>query len=138
MRIITVENYYEMSKKAATIVASQIILKPNSVLGLATGGTPQGMYEELIKMYNDRQIEFSETKTFNLDEYYRLNRENNQSYYYYMMTNFFNHININKENINVPNGMAQNIEEECADYERRISEAGGIDIQVLGIRINGH
>jgi len=125
-------------KKAATMVASQIILKPNSVLGLATGGTPQGMYEELIKMYNDRQIEFSETKTFNLDEYYRLNRENNQSYYYYMMTNFFNHININKENINVPNGMAQNIEEECADYERRISEAGGIDIQVLGIGINGH
>jgi len=138
MRIITVENYDEMSKKAATMVASQIILKPNSVLGLATGGTPQGMYEELIKMYNDRQIEFSETKTFNLDEYYRLNRENNQSYYYYMMTNFFNHININKENINVPNGMAQNIEEECADYERRISEAGGIDIQVLGIGINGH
>jgi len=138
MRIITVENYDEMSKKVATMVASQIILKPNSVLGLATGGTPQGMYEELIKMYNDRQIEFSETKTFNLDEYYRLNRENNQSYYYYMMTNFFNHININKENINVPNGMAQNIEEECADYERRISEAGGIDIQVLGIGINGH
>jgi len=138
MRIITVENYDEMSKKAATMVASQIILKPNSVLGLATGGTPQGMYEELIKMYNDRQIEFSETKTFNLDEYYRLNRENNQSYYYYMMINFFNHININKENINVPNGMAQNIEEECADYERRISEVGGIDIQVLGIGINGH
>lgn len=138
MRIITVENYEEMSKKAAAMVASQITLRPNSVLGLATGDTPLGMYEELIRMYNNKQIDFSEAKTFNLDEYYGINKENSQSYYYYMMKNLFNHININKENINIPNGMAQNIEEECIGYEKRISEVGGIDIQVLGIGVNGH
>lgn len=138
MRVIVVENYDEMSKKAAAMVASQIILKPNSVLGLATGDTPLGMYEELIRMYNNKQIDFSESKTFNLDEYYGLNRENKQSYYYYMMHNLFNHININKDNINVPNGMKEDIEDECSSYENRIKEAGGIDIQVLGIGVNGH
>lgn len=138
MRIITVENYEEMSKKAATMVASQIILRPDSILGLATGDTPTGMYQELIKLYNNKEIDFSETKTFNLDEYYGINKENNQSYYYYMMNNFFEHININRENINMPNGIAANIDEECKAYEERISQAGGIDIQVLGIGGNGH
>lgn len=138
MRIITVENYEEMSKKAATMVASQIILRPDSILGLATGDTPTGMYQELIKLYNNKEIDFSETKTFNLDEYYGINKENNQSYYYYMMNNFFEHININRENINMPNGIAKDINEECKAYEERISQAGGIDIQVLGIGGNGH
>jgi glucosamine-6-phosphate deaminase len=138
MRVITVENYEEMSKKAAAMLASQITLKPNSILGLATGDTPMGMYEELIRMYNDKQIDFKEAKTFNLDEYYGLNRDNDQSYYYYMMKNLFNHVNINKENINVPNGMVENIDEECLNYEKKIREAGGIDIQVLGIGVNGH
>lgn len=138
MRIIIVENYEEMSKKAATMVASQTILKPDSILGLATGDTPTGMYQELIKLYNNKEIDFSETKTFNLDEYYGINKENNQSYYYYMMNNFFEHININRENINMPNGIAANIDEECKAYEERISQAGGIDIQVLGIGGNGH
>lgn len=138
MRIIIAENYQEMSNKAAAMVASQIILKPNSVLGLATGDTPLGMYKELIKLYNNKQIDFSEAKTFNLDEYYGIGKENNQSYYYYMMKNLFNHININKENINIPNGMASDIEEECLYYEKRIKEVGGIDIQVLGIGVNGH
>jgi|SRR5471030_780106 len=138
MRIIIVENYEEMSKKAATMVASQTILKPDSILGLATGDTPTGMYQELIKLYKNKEIDFSETKTFNLDEYYGINKENNQSYYYYMMNNFFEHININKENINMPNGIAENIDKECKAYEERISQAGGIDIQVLGIGGNGH
>lgn len=138
MRIIIAENYQEMSNKAAAMVASQIILKPNSILGLATGDTPLGMYKELIKLYNNKQIDFSEAKTFNLDEYYGIGKENNQSYYYYMMKNLFNHININKENINIPNGMASDIQEECLYYEKRIKEVGGIDIQVLGIGVNGH
>lgn len=138
MRIIIVENYEEMSKKAAAMMASQIILKPESVLGLATGDTPLGMYKELIRMYNENMIDFSKVKTFNLDEYYGLGKDNNQSYNYYMTNNLFKHINIDKENINIPNGMVKNIEEECISYEKRIKEAGGIDIQVLGIGVNGH
>lgn len=138
MRIIVVNNYEEMSKKAATMVASQMILKPNCVLGLATGDTPLGMYEELVKMYNQKEIDFSEVKTFNLDEYYGLDKKSNQSYHYYMMINLFNYVNIKKENINILNGMAENIEEECINYDKRIEEVGGIDIQVLGIGVNGH
>ncbi len=138
MRIIIVENYEEMSKKAAAMMASQIILKPESVLGLATGDTPLGMYKELIRMYNENMIDFSKVKTFNLDEYYGLGKDSNQSYNYYMTNNLFNHVNIDKENINIPNGMVKNIEEECISYEKRIKEAGGIDIQVLGIGVNGH
>ncbi|MTK11197.1 MAG: glucosamine-6-phosphate deaminase [Clostridiaceae bacterium] len=138
MRIIIVENYEEMSKKAAAMMASQIILKPESVLGLATGDTPLGMYKELIRMYNENMIDFSKVKTFNLDEYYGLGKDSNQSYNYYMTNNLFKHISIDKENINIPNGMVKNIEEECISYEKRIKEAGGIDIQVLGIGVNGH
>jgi glucosamine-6-phosphate deaminase len=102
MRIIVVENYEEMSKKAAVMIASQIILKPNSVLGLATGDTPLGMYKELIDMYHKKQIDFSEAKSFNLDEYYGLEKNNSQSYHHYMIENFFSHINIDKEKINIP------------------------------------
>ncbi len=138
MRIIVVENYEEMSKKAAVMIASQIILKPNSVLGLATGDTPLGMYKELIDMYHKKQIDFSEAKSFNLDEYYGLEKNNSQSYHHYMMENFFSHINIDKEKINIPDGKAENIEEECKSYDKKISDAGDIDIQVLGIGVNGH
>ncbi|WML34922.1 glucosamine-6-phosphate deaminase [Clostridium sp. OS1-26] len=138
MRIIVVDNYEEMSKKAASVVASQIILKPNSVLGLATGDTPLGMYKELITMYNKKEIDFSEIESFNLDEYYRIDKNNSQSYHYYMVKNFFSHVNIEKEKINIPNGMAENIEEECKNYDEKINRVGGIDIQVLGIGVNGH
>lgn len=138
MRIIMVDNYDKMSKKAAIMVASQVILKPDSVLGLATGDTPIGMYKEIVNIYNNNEVNFSKTKTFNLDEYYGLNRENTQSYYYYMMNNLFNHVNIDKKNTNIPNGMAENIEDECKSYEKRIVEAGGIDLQILGIGVNGH
>lgn len=138
MRIIVVDNYEEMSWKAASLVSSQMILKPDSILGLATGDTPLGMYSELIKLYNKKEIDFKEIKTFNLDEYYGIDENNSQSYYYYMMNNFFKHINISHENINVPNGDAENIYEECLRYENEIKKSGGIDIQVLGIGVNGH
>ena len=138
MRIIIVNDYEEMSKKAAKLVASQITLKPKSVLGLATGDTPTGLYKELIELYNQNELDFSEVKTFNLDEYYGLNKMNSQSYYFYMMENLFKHINIELENTNIPNGMAQDIGKECIDYEERINNAGGIDMQILGIGGNGH
>ncbi|PJI07796.1 MULTISPECIES: glucosamine-6-phosphate deaminase [Clostridium] len=138
MRIIEVENYDEMSDKAAAMIASQIILKSNSVLGLATGSTPIGTYKKLIKMYNNKKVDFSEVKTFNLDEYYGITDENKHSYHYYMVENLFKHINIDKKNINIPNGMAKDIKEECEEYEKKIKASGGIDLQILGIGINGH
>lgn len=138
MRIIVATNYDEMSKKAADIVASQIILKPESVVGLATGGTPVGFYRELIKIHKDGKFSFKEVKTFNLDEYYGLDKDNTQSYHYYMMDNLFKHIDMNIENVNIPSGTAKDIEIECKTYEAKIKSAGGIDIQVLGIGTNGH
>ncbi len=138
MRLIIEENFEEMSKKAALMVASQITLKPDSVLGLATGSTPLGMYSELIKMYRDDEIDFSEVVTFNLDEYYKLDPKNETSYHYYMKNNFFEYINIKKENINIPNGMTDDVINSCKEYEEAISHAGGIDLQVLGIGANGH
>lgn len=138
MRIIIVNNKEEMGKKAASLVSSQIILKPDSVLGLATGGTPLDMYKELINLYNKKEIDFKLVKTFNLDEYFGIGKENDQSYYYYMMNNLFKFIDIPKENINIPDGSAKDIVEECSRYEKSIKQAGGIDIQVLGIGTNGH
>lgn len=138
MRIIITDNYEEMSKKAAAIVRNQIILKPDCVLGLATGDTPIGMYKELIKMHESKEVDFADVTTFNLDEYCKLNQENTQSYYYYMNHNFFKHINVKKENTYIPNGAAQDINEECRNYERQIKNKGGIDLQVLGIGANGH
>ncbi len=138
MRIIVEENYEKMSKKAALLVASQVRLKPDCVLGLATGSTPLGMYEELIEMYKRDEIDFSRTTTFNLDEYYNLPPDNSQSYHYYMYHNFFKHININKENQNLLDGTTDNIKKECNNYDKKIKKAGGIDLQVLGIGANGH
>ncbi|MCY6356528.1 glucosamine-6-phosphate deaminase [Clostridium sp. ZS2-4] len=138
MRIIVVDNYEEMSIKAAKIVASQIILKPDSVLGLATGATPVGMYKELISMYQNDEIDFSSVKTFNLDEYYGLSKENEQSYHYFMRKYLFHCINVKEENVYIPNGNVVDIDGECENYEKIIKEAGGIDIQVLGIGGNGH
>jgi len=138
MRIILADNYEEMSNKAAAIVRSQVILKPDCVLGLATGDTPLGMYKELIKLYENKEVDFSDVTTFNLDEYCKLNRENAQSYYYYMNHNFFKYINVKKKNTHIPNGIAKDIDEECRNYERQIIKKGGIDLQVLGIGANGH
>lgn len=138
MRIIVCENYELLSKKAAQIVASQIILEPKSIIGLATGSTPIGMYKNLIQMYKDGLIDFSKTKTFNLDEYYKLSVDSNQSYHYFMYENLFNHINIKEENIFIPNGMSNDIDIECILYDKKIDDNGGIDIQVLGIGNNAH
>jgi len=138
MKVIVMENYDELSIKAARMVASQLILKPNSILGLATGDTPLGMYKELISLNNRKIINFSEVKSFNLDEYCGLENTNDQSYIYYMMENFFKHININLENIYLPNGTSKDVEIECNEYEKKIKDAGLIDLQVLGIGGNGH
>lgn len=138
MRVYVVEDYKKLSRKSAQIIAGQIQLNPKSVLGLATGSTPLGMYKELIKMYKEEDLDFSEVTTFNLDEYYKLNKLNPESYYYYMNENLFKHVNINKNCLHIPNGMNEDIEEECIRYEKEIEKASGIDLQVLGIGRNGH
>lgn len=138
MTIFICKDYEEMSKKAANIVAAQLIIKPKSVLGLATGGTPAGMYKELVRLYNQDDLDFSEVTSFNLDEYYPIQKTNEQSYYHYMRMNLFNHININDHRIHIPNGETSNIQKECADYDEAIYTLGGIDLQVLGIGNNGH
>ncbi|OPJ57070.1 glucosamine-6-phosphate deaminase [Alkalithermobacter paradoxus] len=138
MKLYIVDDYNAMSKKAADIVSMQIKTKQNSVIGLATGSTPIGMYKELIKMHRKEKLDFSKIKTFNLDEYYKIHPQDNQSYRYYMMKNFFNHINIDHNNINIPNGMTNDTERECKLYEEKIQESGGIDLQILGIGTNAH
>lgn len=138
MRVILCDNYEQMSAEAARLVESQIILKPDCVLGLATGSTPVGMYKKLVERFQSGAIDFSEIKTFNLDEYYPLSAENDQSYHYFMNENLFKYINVKKENIHIPNGEAADIEAECTEYESKIENAGGIDLQILGIGQNGH
>lgn len=138
MRLHIVDDYEELSIKAATIVASQITLKPDTVLGLATGSTPLGMYRNLVKMYQQDLVDFSEVVTFNLDEYLGLGPEHPQSYHYYMFENFFNQVNVSEENINIPPGDREDVERVCAEYDKKIASYGGIDLQVLGIGVNGH
>lgn len=138
MRVIVTNDYEEMSKKAAAMIVSHVTLKPNSVLGLATGDTPLGMYKEIIEAYKRNDVDLSQVTTYNLDEYYGLKNDNNQSYHYYMMNNLFKHINVKLDNINVPQGESDNIEKECKRYEEKIKKSGGIDLQVLGIGCNGH
>jgi glucosamine-6-phosphate deaminase len=138
MRIIIMRNYDEMSKKAARIIAEQIRGKPSSVLGLPAGSTPLGAYKELIRMHKEENLDFSKVTTFNLDEYYGLGPENPQSYHYFMLNSFFNHVNIDREKIHIPDGLAKNIEAYCREYEEEIEKAGGIDLQLLGIGRNGH
>ncbi len=137
MQVIIKPDYDEMSKEAAKIVAEVVKNKPNAVLGLATGSTPIGLYKELIKMHKEG-LDFSKCTTFNLDEYCGLSHEHDQSYYYFMHENLFNHINIPEEKIHVPSGDMSNHETFCAWYEDEIDKAGGIDIQVLGIGSDGH
>lgn len=138
MRIFVTEDYNDMSRKAANILSAQVILNPKSVLGLATGSTPIGMYKQLIDWYKKGDVDFSQTSSINLDEYVGLSPDHDQSYRYFMNTNLFNHININPESTNVPNGLAADLAEECRRYNRVIHELGPIDIQVLGMGHNGH
>ena len=138
MKIYSAPDYQGMSRKAANILSAHVILKPTSVLGLATGSTPIGMYKQLIDWYNKGDVDFSQVHTVNLDEYLGLAPTHDQSYRYFMQTNFFDHINVKPENTNVPNGLAADPEAECARYNQVIADLGGIDIQVLGMGHNGH
>jgi len=138
VKVITVKDYNELSSKAAQLIAEQIINKKNSVLGLATGSTPIGVYQELIRKFQKGELDFSEVITFNLDEYYGLSPEHPQSYYFFMWNTLFKHINIKKENVNLLNGVTENIDKECKQYEDLIQKNGGIDLQILGIGDNGH
>jgi len=138
MRIICAKDYKEMSEMAADIIGAQILLKPDAVLGLATGSTPIGTYEELVRRYEAGRLDFGKIKTVNLDEYRGLTRDNDQSYYYFMHTHLFDHININKNNTNVPDGMEPDAIKAGQDYENIIKNYGGIDLQLLGLGNNGH
>jgi len=135
---IIVNTYEEMSSLSAKIIAGVVKKKPNAVLGLATGSTPIGTYEELVRMHKEEGLDFSNVTTFNLDEYVDLPGDHEQSYRYFMNENLFNHINIDKERTYVPDGMASDFEKSCEEYEEAIVVAGGIDIQLLGIGVNGY
>ncbi len=138
MKFITVESYDKLSRQAANIISAQVIMKPTSVLGLATGSSPVGIYRQLIDWYNKGDIDFSEVTSINLDEYVGMHEEDEQSYRYFMQEHFFDHINIRRENTFVPNGCAPDLERECAEYDARIDSYGGIDLQLLGIGVDGH
>ena len=138
MKLIVVKDYEAMSRKGADIISALLTLKSDAVLGLATGSTPVGMYKELAKRNEKGEISFKEVTSVNLDEYYPLSPENNQSYRYFMNDNLFNHIDIDKERTHVLNGLAEDPEKECAEYDKMIDSLGGIDLQVLGIGRNGH
>ena len=138
MKIYVAENYEAMSRKAASIIASVVTLKPDCVLGLATGSTPIGMYQQLVQWYKDGDLDFSQIHTVNLDEYVGLEPTHDQSYRYFMQDNLFNHVNIDVANTNVPNGLAEDTAAECARYDQVMQDMGGIDIQVLGMGHNGH
>lgn len=138
MRIIITSDYDEMSKIAASIIAKQVRSKAGTVLGLATGSTPLGTYKELVRLRNEEGLDFSKVRTFNLDEYYGLQPEHPQSYHSFMFDNFFKWVNVNSENISIPDGMARDVTKFCVDYEESIKKAGGIDIQLLGIGRDGH
>ena len=127
-----------MSRKAANIISAQVIMKPNCTLGLATGSTPLGIYDQLAEWYKKGDLDFSAVHSVNLDEYRGLPKENDQSYYYFMHKNLFDRVNIRSENTNVPNGMEPDAEKECRRYEKLIADLGGIDLQLLGLGHNGH
>ena len=138
MKIYETKDYQEMSRQAANILSAQVILKPDCVLGLATGSTPIGTYDQLVDWYNKGDVDFSQVRTVNLDEYRGLTRDNDQSYYYFMHQHLFDRVNIKLENTNVPDGTQEDAEKESARYEALIESMGGVDIQLLGLGHNGH
>lgn len=138
MVIQVFDNEKQVAQAGAALIATQLLDEPESVLGFATGSTPLGVYAELVRLYEEGVISFGDAMTFNLDEYYGISSEHNQSYYYFMMENLFSKVNLPKENIHLPNGDAADPDEECRSYEEAIAEAGGIDLQLLGIGRNGH
>ncbi len=138
MVIYKVKDYEEMSRKAASLIAAQIIAKPNCILGLATGSSPIGTYQNLIKAYEAGDLDFSNVTSINLDEYKGLSPENDQSYRYFMNTNLFDHVNIDKKNTYVPNGLEPDADKACKEYNEIIANSNGIDLQLLGLGPNGH
>lgn len=138
MRIYCGRNYDEASRIAAKIIAAQIVLKPDCVLGLATGSTPIGAYEQLVRWYEKGDLDFSRVTTVNLDEYRGLGERDDQSYRYFMNTHLFDHVNIRKACTHVPNGLEQDAEKACREYDELIAALGGIDLQLLGIGHDGH
>ena len=138
MNIIKAEDYNKMSRMAANFIAAQVTLKPDCVLGLATGSTPIGAYENLIKRYEAGDLDFSAVHSINLDEYRGLTPSNDQSYRYFMNTHLFDHVNIDKKNTFVPDGLEEDKEKACQEYDEIIRSHGGIDLQLLGLGHNGH
>jgi len=138
MEVIVQPNYEKMSKVAAQLVVDVLNTKPNAVLGMATGSTPLGLYQELVRLHREEDLDFSRVTTFNLDEYVGLPVNHEQSYHYFMHENFFKHVNIQPQNINIPSGTTSNYPAFCEWYEQRIEECGGIDLQILGIGSDGH
>ena len=138
MKVLVFETYEDMSRYAARMIADRMKGKPNLVLGLATGSTPLGTYKGLIRLHKEKGLDFSRVRSFNLDEYLGLPGDHDQSYRYFMDTNLFNHINVDKANTRVPDGKAADPAKMCQEYEQAIKAGGGIDFQVLGIGGNGH
>ncbi|MCF0129239.1 MAG: glucosamine-6-phosphate deaminase [Pseudobutyrivibrio sp.] len=138
MKVYKGADYKEVSRIVANLIADQIKVKPDSVLGLATGSTPEGTYEELVNKYNNREIDFSLISTINLDEYVGLEPDNCQSYRYYMNTHLFDRVNIDKKNTHIPDGLQSDDKKACEDYEACIERLGKVSLQLLGIGTNGH
>lgn len=138
MRVVRTTDYNDMSRKAANVISAQTILKPDTVLGLATGSTPIGTYRQLIDWYKKGDIDFSQVSTYNLDEYRGLAPDDPNSYHYFMRANLFDHVNIDLANTHVPDGLASDPEAYCASYDAMVREAGYPDLQLLGIGRNGH
>lgn len=138
MRILIEKNYEKMSRRAAQIIASQVTMQPESVLGLATGSTPVGMYKNLVEMFRMGELSFKNVSSFNLDEYIGLNHKHPQSYKAFMDSQLFDHVDIGADQVHIPCGMAEDVNMECLAYEKAIESLGGIDLQVLGIGHNGH
>ena len=138
VKIIRTKDYADMSRKAANIISAQVIMKPDCVLGLATGGTPVGTYEKLVERYNEGDLDFSEVTSVNLDEYRGLPKEHPESYWSFMHRNLFDKVNIDPAKINLPDGTNPDAEDACAKYNQIIHAVGGIDLQLLGIGHDGH
>ena len=138
MRLIKAKDYQEASRQVANIISAQVILRPDSVLGLATGSSPIGAYQQLIEWYNKGDVDFSRVRSVNLDEYVGLAPSHEQSYAYFMYHNFFDHINIKPENVHLPDGLDLDAEGQGKKYDALIRSLGGVDLQLLGIGRDGH
>ena len=135
MKICRAKDYKELSRKAANLIRAQVVMKPDCILGLATGSSPVGTYEKLVEWYKKGDIDFSRVSTINLDEYRGLTPDNDQSYRYFMNIHLFDHVNIDKSRTSVPDGLEPDAEKACQDYDAIIEKSGGVDLQLLGLEI---